>query len=88
MTKKLLSGFFGIVLLSISIFMAAIVLNLISSEVLPAIKQGSLVVETNSMILNHLWEGNEIYVLLASYILMSCASAHGAIRLGIKAIGR
>jgi len=86
--KKLLNGFVGIVLFSTSIFFVAIVVYLISSEVSPAIKKGSLNVETSTMILNRVWEGNEIYVLLAAYILLACAFAYGAIRIVKKAIHR
>ncbi len=88
MLKKLLNSIVGIVLFSISVFFVAIVTYLISSEVSPAIKKGSLNVETSTMILNRLWEGNEIYVLLAAYILLACASAYGAIRIVKKAISR
>ena len=86
--KKLLNGIVGIVLFSISVFFVAIVAYLVSSEVSPAIKKGSLNVETSTMILNRLWEGNEIYVLLAAYILLACAFAYGAIRIVKKAISR
>jgi len=88
MTKRLLNGLVSIMLLTISIFFAANVMILISSEVSPAVKQGRLSIETNSMILNRVWEGNEIYVLLAAYILFACAFAYGAIRMGNKAIRR
>jgi hypothetical protein len=86
--KKLLNGFVGIALFSISVFFVAIVVHLISSEVSPAFKTGSLNVESSTMILNHVWEGNEIYVLLAAYILLACAFAYGAIRIVRKAINR
>ena len=88
MTKRLLYGFLGIVLVSTSIFLVALVVFLISSEVLPAVRQGSLSVDTSSLILNHLWEGNEIYVLVSAYLLIACASAYGAIYSGFTAIGR
>ncbi len=86
--KKLLNGIFGIVLLSISVFFVAVVAYLVSSEVSPAIKKGSLNVETSTMILNRVWDGNEIYILLATYILLACAFAYGAIRIVKKAINR
>ena len=88
MLRKLLNGIVGIVLFSISVFFVAIVAYLVSSEVSPAIKKGSLNVETSTMILNRLWEGNEIYVLLAAYILLACAFAYGAIRIVKKAFSR
>jgi hypothetical protein len=40
------------------------------------------------MILNRVWEGNEIYVLLTTYILLACVFAYGAIRIIKKAISR
>jgi len=84
--KKLLNGIIGILLLSISVFFVAIVAYLVSSEVSPAIKTGSLNIETSSMILNRVWEGNEIYILLATYTLLAGAFAYGAIRSVKKAI--
>ena len=86
MLKKLLNGIIGILLLSISVFFVAIVAYLVSSEVSPAIKTGSLNIETSSMILNRVWEGNEIYILLATYTLLAGAFAYGAIRSVKKAI--
>ena len=88
MLKKLLNGIVGIVLLSISVFFVAIVAYLVSSEVSPAIKKGSLNVETSTMILNRVWEGNEIYILLAIYTLLAYTFAYGTIRIVKKAINR
>ena len=88
MLKKLLNGIAGIVLFSASVFFVAIGAYIVSSEVAPAIMKGSLNVETNSMILNRLWEGNEIYVLLAAYFLLACLFAYGAIRVVKRAISR
>jgi hypothetical protein len=86
--KKLLNGIVGIVFLSISVFFVVIVAYLVSSEVSPAIKNGSLNVETSTMILNRVWEGNEIYILLATYTLLASSFAYGAIRTVKKAINR
>ncbi len=88
MLKKLLYGIVGIVLFSVSVFFVAIVASLVSSEISPAVRKGSLNVETSTMILSRVWEGNEIYVLLATYILLACAFAYGAIRIVKKAISR
>ena len=88
MLKKLLNGIVGIVLFSVSLFFIAIVAHLVSSEVSPAIKKGGLNVETSTMILNRVWEGNEIYLLLTTYILLACAFAYGAIRIVKKTISR
>lgn len=86
--KKLLNAVVAFVLLSVSIFFVAVVAYLVSSEVWPAIKKGSLNVETSSVILNRMWEGNEIYILLAAYVLLACTFAYGAIRILRSAISR
>jgi hypothetical protein len=86
--KKLFYIIAGIVLLSVSMYFAAIVTYLFSIEILPALKNGSFNVETSSMILNVLWEGNEIYALLAAYTLLAGGLAYGAVRVFMKAISR
>lgn len=78
----------SIVLLSASVSLGTVVVYLFSSEVLPAIKNGSFNVETSSMILNIVWEGNEIYVLLAAYALFAGGLAYGAFRVFMKVIRR
>lgn len=40
-------------------------------EISPAMKGGSLSVQTSSMILNHVWVGNEIYILLVIYVVIA-----------------
>ncbi|MDJ0908401.1 MAG: hypothetical protein QNI99_04380 [Woeseiaceae bacterium] len=79
--KKLLYGISGIALLLVSVFFIWVINYLISSEVMPAVRNGSLNVETNTMILNIVWEGNEIYILLATYALAAIAAAYGSVRL-------
>ncbi len=86
--KKLLNGFVGILLFSVSAFFVGIVVYLVKYEVSPAIKKGSLNVETSTMILIRVWEGNEIYILLAVYILFACTFAYAAIRIVRKAFNR
>lgn len=78
--KKLAYVTIGTVFLGLSIFFVVTVSYLAGSELLPAIRQGTLSVETNSMILNILWKGNEIYILLVAYLLVAGACAYGAIR--------
>lgn len=80
MLKKILRGIAGMLLLSVSVFFISVLAYLVSSEVSPAIRSGSLNVETSTMILNHVWEGNEIYLLLAAYALLACVFAYGAFR--------
>jgi len=84
--KKLLNGVVGPTLSSIGVFLVYIVAYLDSSEVSPALESGSLNVEISIMILNRVWEGNEIYRLLAIYILLACVFLFGAraVRKAIK----
>jgi hypothetical protein len=44
-----------------------VIVSLVQSEVLPALAAGSFDIQTNSMILNRVWEGNELYWLLAAH---------------------
>ena len=81
MLKKLAYGTVGIVLLSLCAAFGYFAFHIARSDVLPAVRSGSLDVETSSMVLNVLWEGNEIYVLLAAYLLLAGTSAYGAIRI-------
>ncbi len=80
MFKKLLYGSATLALFTMSAFFAYTIVYLVSTEIMPAIRNGSLQVETSSMILNVLWEGNEIYILLSAYILIAGGFAYGAIR--------
>lgn len=86
--KKLFNGIVGVVFLSASVFLVVVVIYLGSSEVLPAIRKGSLNVETSTMILSRWWNGNEIYAVLTAYILLACALAYGAIRVLKRMINR
>ncbi len=87
MLKRLFYGIAGIVLVCISVFFAVIVAYLVSTEILPAIREGSLNIETSTMILNILWKGNEIYLLLSGYVVLSAGFAYGAMRIFRKATG-
>lgn len=80
-SRKLLYGIAGSLLLATSVFLAGAAAYLVRAEVAPALREGSLSITTDSMILNILWEGNEIYILLAAYLLLSAGLAGGAIRL-------
>lgn len=86
--KKLLNGIISVLLLSICAFFVAIIAYLVDSEVSPALENGSLNVETSTMILNRVWEGNEIYVLLAVYTLLACVSGLIAYKAGRKVLGK
>lgn len=85
--KRFFYGIGSLALVAVCAFFVVIIAYLVSSEVSPALQQGSLNVETSTMILNRVWEGNQIYILLAAYLLLACASAYGAIRFGARVIG-
>ena len=88
MLKRVLYGIAGIVLALACAFFVWVSTYVFSTEVMPSIRKGSLNVETNSMILNILWEGNEIYILLTGYTLLAVGFAYGAIRVFRKAFGQ
>lgn len=82
--KRLAYGIVGICLTCLSAFFVAVSAYVVSTDLLPAVEAGSLNVRGSTMILNILWEGNEIYVVLAAYCLLAAGFAYGAIR----ALGR
>jgi len=43
-------------------------------EISPAVAQGSFNITTDSMILNHTFQGNEVYLMLAFYLALSAFS--------------
>jgi hypothetical protein len=77
---KFIFAVVGIALLCLSVFLTFTAAYLAWSEILPAIRQGSLSVGGNSIILNTLWEGNEIYGLLFAYLVLAAGFAYGAYR--------
>jgi hypothetical protein len=64
---RVLAAFASIALLAWISFHAMVITSLVRSEVLPALAAGSFNIQTNSMILNRVWEGNELYWLLAGH---------------------
>ncbi len=86
MLKKVAAGMLGLLLALSSLFFAVIIGYLCSTEIMPAIRNGSLNVETSTMILNRTWAGNEIYLLLAGYLLLAVALGFGAYKMLRKAI--
>lgn len=86
--KKILLGLIGLVLLTASAFFCYVIVYIAAAVVAPALQQGTLNVETSSRILNIVWEGNEIYLLLTAYVLLAAACGYGSIRLFRKAILR
>lgn len=71
----------SIPLFLLSIFLIYVIVHIFRTDVLPALKSGTLSIETNTMILNRVWEGNELYLLLLAYAVLSCVFAWGGIRL-------
>jgi hypothetical protein len=63
--KRLLAAFVSIAALAWGSFHVWVIVSLVQSEVMPALAAGSFNIQTNSMILNRVWEGNELYWLLA-----------------------
>ena len=78
--KRLYFGIAGIALSLMSAFLVYVIAHIVSTEVMPAARAGSLNVETSSMILNVSWEGNEIYFLIVAYALLAIGLALGAVR--------
>jgi len=50
-------------------------------EILPSMSSGTLSVETNSTILNRVWVGNEIYLLVLLYLVVAISLISGGTRL-------
>lgn len=86
MFKKFAYGVVGIALACVSAFFGSIVFYIARLEVWPAIQKGTLNVETSSMVLNVLWDGNEIYLLLLGYLLLAAGFAIAAFRVFKAAI--
>lgn len=64
-----------------SIFLIYVIIYIVRDDVLPALQHGSLSIATSTMILNRVWDGNELYLLLAAYAALACGGAYGGIRL-------
>jgi hypothetical protein len=84
--NKLFNVIVGLALFSVSIFFVVIVAYLVSTEIMPAIEDGSMTIESSVRVLNILWEGNEIYLVLSAYVLLAAGFAFGAFRALAKAI--
>jgi hypothetical protein len=59
-----------------------------SDTVLPALARGTLSVDTDSMVLNVLWQGNEIYFLIAIYLTAAATFIAAGVLLAKRAIRR
>lgn len=65
--SRVLAAFMSIGLLAWIAFHVMVIVSLVRSEVIPAVAAGSFNIQTSSMILNRVWEGNELYWLLAAH---------------------
>jgi hypothetical protein len=65
--KRLLAALVSVALLAWLAFHAWVIVHLVQSEVMPALAAGSFNIRTSSMILNRVWEGNELYWLIAAH---------------------
>ena len=77
MVKRFLAALASIVLLAWIAFHATVIVHLVQAEVIPALAAGSFNIQTNSMILNRVWEGNELYWLLAAHATLVLILAIG-----------
>ena len=68
--RRALAAFVSVALLAWIAFHVLVVASLVRSEVLPALAAGSFNIQTSSMILNTVWEGNELYWLLAAHVVL------------------
>ncbi len=59
--------------------------DIVETGILPAIASGSLDVNMDFHILNHTWHGNEIYILLTTYLILALGMARGVVLLIKKA---
>jgi hypothetical protein len=63
----------SLILFVIGLFFVFFIWIVVSDEILPVLENGSLTVQTSSTILNHVWVGNEIYLLLTIYAAVAAA---------------
>ena len=76
----------SLVMIVIGLLFVFFIWIVVSEEILPGLKNGSLAVETSSTILNRVWVGNEIYLLLIIYTAVAAGFVAGGIIIVRKAI--
>jgi len=54
---------------------------IVETGIMPAIASGSLNVDMDFLILNHTWHGNQIYILLTTYLILVLGMARGVVLL-------
>jgi hypothetical protein len=75
--KRVLAAVASIALLAWMAFHIMVIASLARSEVMPALAAGSFNIQTSSRILNRVWEGNELYWLLAAHLTLVLMLAAG-----------
>lgn len=68
--KRVLATAAAVGLLAWMAFHAWVIVTLVRAEVMPALTAGSFNIRTSSMILNRVWEGNELYWLIAAHAML------------------
>jgi len=79
--KRALAALLSVALIAWLFFHAWVIVHLVRSEVMPALDAGSFDIQTNSRILNILWEGNELYWLIAAHATLVLILAVAVTRL-------
>jgi hypothetical protein len=85
MIGRILAMAASLLLLAVCAAIAMGVVSIVGSEIAPAVAAGSLSVATDTMILNHVWRGNEVYVILGIYVVLVPVLAFFAFRMARKA---
>lgn len=83
---RVLAGFAALLLAAAGLAIAMGIVWIVRNEVAPAIAAGSFSVETDTMILNRVWHGNEIYMILGSYVVLVPVLVFSTFRLARKAL--
>ena len=65
--KRVLAALASLISLALIVVFTTGIVSLIQSEVMPALTAGSFKIDTDVMVLNRVWKGNELYWLLAAY---------------------
>lgn len=88
MIGRILAFTVSLLLLAVCVAIAMGFVSIVGSEIVPAVAVGSFNVETESMILNRVWHGNEIYGILTIYLVLIACLAVAAYWLIRKAFRR
>lgn len=57
------------------------IVYIVETGIWPAIASGSMDVKMDFQILNHTWHGNQIYILLITYLILVLGMARGVVLL-------